>query len=625
MGRVIEAIAEAPEERARNRGATLRRLLGEWSPYRRSLALALALVLVGAAAQGAGPWLISRAIDQDISSGDALGLSRTMLMLLAVYGLATLATRGQIYQIGSIGQRILAGLRARLFDHFQHLPLGYFDRRPIGDLMSRVVNDVDTLNQTISQGLTQLIGALFGLLGIVVAMLVLDVELALVSFTIIPVMLLTTAFLARRARQAFRATRETTGDVTAELQEEIVGVRESQAFNRTEANIASFRAANRANRNANVQAVGITSAFAPAMDVLSTLATAIVIGYGSYLVFSGALTVGLLAAFLIYVQQFFRPIQLASQVYAQIQSSLAGAERIYAILDEVREPADQPLGDDPSPVARPSGRIDFDHVSFAYEAGRPVLHDVSFTAEPGQTVALVGRTGAGKTTIANLISRFYDVTDGTVRLDGRDVRGLPRVTVRSQVAIVLQEPFLFSGTIAENIGYGRDGARREEIVAAARAVDAHDFIAALPDGYDTELGERGGSLSQGQRQLLSFARAVLADRPILILDEATSNVDTRTEALIQRALATLLAGRTSVAIAHRLSTIRSADLILVIDAGRIVERGTHASLLGEEGLYAELYRRQFRDTRRPGSPDGTVSGSTVGREVLSPGRRSVER
>jgi ATP-binding cassette subfamily B multidrug efflux pump len=621
MGRVIEAIAEAPEERARNRGATLRRLLGEWSPYRRSLLFALALVLVGAVAQGAGPWLISRAIDRDISGGDALGLSRTMLILLAVYGLATLATRGQIYQIGSIGQRILAGLRARLFDHFQHLPLGYFDRRPIGDLMSRVVNDVDTLNQTISQGLTQLIGSLFGLLGIVVAMLVLNLELALVSFTIIPVMLLTTAFLARRARQAFRTTRETTGDVTAELQEEIVGVREAQAFNRTEANIASFRAANRANRNANVQAVGITSAFAPAMDVLSTLATAIVIGYGSYLVFSGALTVGLLAAFLIYVQQFFRPIQIASQVYAQIQSSLAGAERIYAILDEAREPADCPPGDDLPPVTRASGRIDFDQVSFAYEAGRPVLHDVSFTAEPGQTVALVGRTGAGKTTIANLIPRFYDVTAGAVRLDGRDVRELPRVAVRLQVAMVLQEPFLFSGTIAENIGYGRDGATREEIVAAARAVDAHDFIAALPDGYDTALGERGGSLSQGQRQLLSFARAVLADRPILILDEATSNVDTRTEALIQRALATLLAGRTSLVIAHRLSTIRSADLILVIDAGRIVERGTHTTLLAEESLYAELYRRQFRETRRPLPRDATVSGSTVGGELSSPARR----
>jgi ATP-binding cassette, subfamily B, multidrug efflux pump len=623
--RSIESIARTSQEKAENRGAMVQRLLRELGAHRRQLFLGLALVALGAISQAVGPWLIGRAIDRDILGDDPSGLLRTMALLLWVYVGGTLAQRGQIRQVGAVGQRILASLRERIFGRLLRLPLGFFDRRPVGDLMSRVTNDVDTLNPLFSQGLTQLLGSLFSLIGIVVAMVVLDWRLALVCFTIIPVMLLTNVFFARRARQAFRTTRETVGDVTAGLQEEIVGVREAQAFNRTEANIARFRERNAANRVANVQAVAITSAFAPTIDVLSTLATAVVIGFGGYLVVTGNLTVGLLTAFLIYVQQFFRPIQLASQVYAQIQSSLAGAERIYAILDEVREPADQPLGDDPSPVARPSGRIDFDHVSFAYEAGRPVLHDVSFTAEPGQTVALVGRTGAGKTTIANLISRFYDVTDGTVRLDGRDVRGLPRVTVRSQVAIVLQEPFLFSGTIAENIGYGRDGARREEIVAAARAVDAHDFIAALPDGYDTELGERGGSLSQGQRQLLSFARAVLADRPILILDEATSNVDTRTEALIQRALATLLAGRTSVAIAHRLSTIRSADLILVIDAGRIVERGTHASLLGEEGLYAELYRRQFRDTRRPGSPDGTVSGSTVGREVLSPGRRSVER
>jgi ATP-binding cassette subfamily B protein/subfamily B ATP-binding cassette protein MsbA len=371
-----------------------------------------------------------------------------------------------------------------------------------------------------------------------------------------------------------------------------VGVREAQAFNRTEQNIARFRRRNAANRDANVQAVGITSAFSPAIDVLSTLATAIVIGYGGYLVYENRLTVGLLAAFLIYVQQFFRPIQLISQVYTQIQSSLAGAERIYAILEEQPEPPDAPGALALDDI---SGEIVFDHVEFAYEPGRPVLHNVDFRIEAGQTVALVGPTGAGKTTIANLIPRFYDVSGGAVRVDGHDVREVTRESLRRRIAIVLQEPFLFSGTIRENIAYGKLGATQEEIEAAARAVNAHEFILQTPQGYDTELGEGGGSLSQGQRQLLSFARAVLAEPRILILDEATSNIDTRTEAIIQSALATLLAGRTSVVIAHRLSTVRNADLILVVENGAIRERGTHGGLLERGGLYAELYRRQFRD------------------------------
>jgi ATP-binding cassette subfamily B multidrug efflux pump len=594
--RGIETIARAPREKAENTSATTRRLLSELRPYRRGLVSALVLVMLGALAQAGGPWLIGRAIDQDILGGDPAGLFRTMLVLLLVYAVGTLAQRGQIRQVGAIGQSVLASLRARIFERLQHLPLSYFDRRPVGDLMSRVTNDVDTLNQLLSQGLTQLLGSLFSLFGIVIAMLVLHVQLALVCFTIIPTMLLTTSFFARRARKAFRETRETVGSVTAGLQEEIVGVREAQAFNRTEANIARFRELNAANRAANVQAVAITSAFAPAIDVLSTLATAVVLGYGGYLVYAGSLTIGLLAAFLIYVQQFFRPIQLASQVYTQAQSALAGAERIYNILDEEPEPADPP---DTPELTRDEGRIEFENVSFAYEPGQPVLKDVSFIVEPGQTVALVGPTGAGKTTIANLIPRFYDVISGSVRVDGRDVREVSRKSLRAKIATVLQEPFLFSGTIAENIGYGRADeerdATREEIESAAHAAQAHGFISKLPDGYETVLGEGGGSLSQGQRQLLSFARALLADPRILILDEATSNIDTRTEAVIQEALGRLLAGRTSVVIAHRLSTVRSADQILVIEDGRIAERGTHDSLLAVGGLYADLYRRQFRE------------------------------
>ena len=590
--RSIESIASVPQERAENRGTTARRLISELRPYGGQLALGLFLVVVGALSQAGGPYLIGRAIDRYILRGDVPGLLWTMLILLGVYVAGTLATLGQIRQVGGVGQRVLASLRERIFDRLLRLPLRYFDRRPVGDLMSRVTNDVDTLNQLLSQGFTQLLGSFFSLIGIVVAMLLLDWRLALVCFTIIPVMLLVNVYFARRARRAFRTTRETVGDVTAGLQEEITGVREAQAFNRTEANIARFRERNAANRTANVQAVAITSAFAPAIDVLSTLATAVVIGYGGYLVVTGTLSVGLLAAFLIYVQQFFRPIQLASQVYTQAQAALAGGERIYNILDEDPEP--------PDPPGMPSlgtieGRIEFEGVTFGYEPGRPVIHDVSFEIEPGQTVALVGPTGAGKTTIANLVPRFYDATGGSVRVDGRDVREVKRESLREGIATVLQEPFLFSGTVAENIGYGRQDAMREEVEAAARVASAHDFVSELPDGYDTVLGGGGGNLSQGQRQLLSFARAVLANPRILILDEATSNIDTRTEALIQRALGTLLEGRTSIVIAHRLSTIRTADLILVVADGRIAERGTHAELLEKSGLYADLYRRQFRE------------------------------
>jgi ATP-binding cassette, subfamily B, multidrug efflux pump len=590
--RSIQSIARAPQERASDRGATTRRLVGELRPYGRSLSLVLVLVVVGALGQAGGPWLIGRAIDENILGNDPPGLFRTMALLFGVYVVSTLAQRGQIRQVGTVGQSVLASMRERIFECLQRLPLGYFDRRPVGDLMSRVTNDVDTLNQLLSQGLTQLLGSLFSLIGIVIAMLVLDWRLALVCFAIIPIMLLTNVFFARRARRAFRTTRETVGDITAGLQEEIVGVREAQAFNRTQTNIERFRERNAANRAANVQAVAITSAFAPAIDVLSTLATAVVIGYGGYLVVMGTLTVGLLTAFLIYVQQFFRPIQLASQVYTQAQAALAGAERIYNILDEEPEPSDPP---DAERLGEVEGRITFEEVSFAYEPGRPVLHDVGFDIEPGHTVALVGPTGAGKTTIANLIPRFYDATGGSVRVDGHDVRRVERRSLRRHIATVLQEPFLFSGTVAENIGYGRMDASREEIEAAARAVSAHGFISALPEGYDTTLGTGGGTLSGGQRQLVSFARAVLADPRILILDEATSNIDTRTEALIQEALGTLLRGRTSVVIAHRLSTIRNADQILVVESGRIAERGTHASLLTSGGLYANLYRSQFRE------------------------------
>ena len=600
MSQVMEQLAGASTERAGDRGAIARRLLAELVPFRKDLAGAFGLIVFNAATQAIGPLLIGLAIDREIGRGDRRGLVIIIALLVVLYVAGMIATRAQVRQVGGIGQQILASLRQRLFDHFHRLPTRFFDRRPVGDLMSRVTSDVDTLNQFLSQGVTQLLGSFFSLIGIIIAMLFVNWRLALACYLIIPLMLLTTSAFARRARHAFRLARETTGDITAGIQEEISGIREAQAFNRTEQNIARFRTRNAANRAANVSAVGITSGFAPAMDVLSTLATAIVIGYGGLLVFDGDLTVGLLTAFLIYVQQFFRPIQLASQVYTQAQASLAASERIYGILDEPGEESDRRGAVEIEP-GEVRGEITFDGVIFSYETDRPVLHDLTFTIGAGETVALVGTTGAGKTTIANLVPRFYDPDAGRILLDGRDLRDLTRASLRRQIAIVLQEPFLFSGTVAANIAFGRPDASREDVEAAAIAVDADRFIRELPEGYETPLGERGSGLSEGQRQLLSLARALFADPRILILDEATSRVDTRTEATIQRALASILRGRTSIVIAHRLSTVRDADRILVISGGTVVEQGTHDALLAREGAYAELYRRQFRTV-------GPVSG-----------------
>ncbi len=588
----IEAMAEATVQRANDRAGVSKRLLRELTPFKRTLGTAMIFVLISSVAQAVAPWLVGRAIDGSIFGGDVLGHVLLIVLLLLVYVASAAAQRIQSRLIGSTGQQVLASMRATLFRHLQKLPISYFDRRPLGDLMSRLQSDVDTLNQLFAQGFTQLLGLLLALVGIILAMLWLNWKLALACYTIIPAMLATTSFFAARARAAYRKTRETTGDVSADLQEGIIGIREAQAFNRTDVNIARFRARNAANRDANVSATGITSAFSPAMEVLSTLATALVIGFGGSLVVKGELTIGMLAAFLLYVQQFFRPVQLAASVYTLLQSALAGAERLFAILDAPVELADVQHA---TQLTQVQGRIEFDQVSFAYDPARPVLQEVTFEVEAGTVVALVGRTGAGKTTIANLVPRFYDATSGTVRIDGHDVTKVSRASLRASMAMVPQEPFLFTGSLAENISYGKPSASREHVEAAAKAVDLHDFITGLPKGYDTVLGEGGHSLSQGQRQLVAFARAILTEPRILILDEATASIDTRTEMLIQKALSTLLTKRTAVVIAHRLSTIVNADLILVIEAGGILERGTHDQLLAANGRYAELYRTQFRE------------------------------
>ena len=580
------------EGRASDSKAVALRLLGYISPHRLRLAVVIVCVLVAAASAAGGPYLIGRAIDQFIARGDRAGLATTMLLLLGVY-LAGLGARMlQGYLMGWIGQHMLASLRDQIFRKLQRLPLGYFDRRDVGELMSRLVNDVDTINTLINMGLVQAVVGLLSLVGIVVAMFALHWPLALAACSIIPAMLLTTSYFAQRARRAYRKTRETIGDVSSDLQEDIAGIKVAQAFNRTARNLARFAERNAANRDANVGATAITSAFSPAIDLLSTIATLVVVAYGGYLAIEGQVTVGLVVAFLGYVQQFFWPIQQVTQIYNQAQAAMAGGERIFELLDTHEELGDAQTARSLPPI---EGRVAFEKVDFAYHPGHPVLHQIDLVAEPGQTVALVGPTGAGKTTIANLIARFYDVTGGRVTIDGIDVRDVTLASLRSQMGVVPQNSFLFSGTVAENIRYGRLDATDCEVEEAARLANAHDFIVRLPQGYQTVLGERGSSLSQGQRQLVAFARAILANPRILILDEATSSVDTRTELLIQRALARLLKGRTSFVIAHRISTVRNADQVLVIDDGRIVERGTHAELLAKGGLYADLYRRQFRD------------------------------
>ena len=575
-------------------GTLLLRLLRYLTPFRLQLLGALVLIIISALVQAIGPALIARAIDVNITQKDLQGLTRTMLLLLGVYVVGLASQSGQVYLIGWIGQSFLAQLRVQIFDKIQSLPLAFFDQNKAGDLMSRLVNDIQTINQLLSQGITQVIGSVFSLVGIIIAMMVLSLPLAAASFLVLPVMIWVTVLFARRSGVAFRKTRTVLGIVSSELEEELAGVRVAQAYNRTEANIQHFAEHNAANRDVNVQAVIVTSAFTPSIDMLSTLATVIVAAFGGWLVVSHKLQVGIVVAFFIYVQQFFRPIQIISNIYTQMQSAFAGAERIFDLIDTPLQQKDSP---EAQILPAIEGRVVFDHVNFSY-AAKPdptnlVLRDINLVAEQGQTIALVGETGAGKSTMVNLIPRFYDVISGKVLIDGFDTSEVTLASLRRQIGFVQQDTFLFSGTVADNIRYGRLDATDTEVEEAAKAVSIHDFILALPDGYKTKLGERGTGLSQGQRQLIAFARTVLADARILILDEATSNIDTYTESLIQDALKRLLKGRTSFIIAHRLSTVRDADLMLVVDKGQIVERGTHDELLALGGRYAELYQRQF--------------------------------
>jgi ABC-type multidrug transport system fused ATPase/permease subunit len=600
------------DARAEDVGKTLRRLLGYLSPFwQRLLAISL-LVVVSSTAQLAGPYLIGVAIDQFVAPapqatgvpiipqdlGQRAGLGFAMLALLVTYVIGWAASFGQHFLMVQVSQRLLYDLREQIFHHIQRLSLSFFDRREAGDLMSRLTNDTDAINSVLSVGLVQFIGNLLTLVGIAVIMLTLSWRLALAALSITPLMILTTVLFSRRARAAFRRTRETIGDVSAELEENIAGVRVVQAFSREEAAQAEFDIANAANRDANVSAQSVTSAFSPTLDVLSNVGLAIVIAYGGYLALNQAGSVGVIIAFLLYVRRFFEPLQGIANLYAQVQSAIAGAERIFELLDVRPDVTDAP---DAIELPLIEGHVRFSHVRFSYTDDL-VLKDVSLEARPGQTIALVGPTGAGKTTMANLLARFYDVDQGSVSVDGHDLRDVTRSSLRRQMGVVTQDTFLFSDTVMENIRYGRPDATDEEVILAARAVKAHEFIQRMPEGYQTKLGEKGSQLSQGQRQLIAIARAVLANPRILILDEATSSVDTRTERLIQEALETLLSGRTAFVIAHRLSTVQHADQVLVIEGGQITERGTHHDLLAGGGKYQDLYASQFRGMKGLPSP-----------------------
>lgn len=539
------------------------------------------------------------------------GLGRFILIVIFLYALSAVATGLTFYGMNWAGMHLVRDLRVEIFKKLHQLQMAFYSEHVAGDLMSRITNDAETISQAVNFALVSVVSGVMLLVWISYVMLRESVPYALLSMAVMPFMIIATLYFSGQARKAFRTSRKELGNVNAELQESISSVREVQAFNREDENIEQFQVANAANRDANVRAVSFTAALAPTLQALGYLGLAIVtvagglalLGNGT--LFGTVISLGLVITFLGYVQRFNQPIQQISVLWTNIQNAVASSERIFNLLDEPLK-----VQDAPDAVVMPEikGKVEFKNVTAQYETDQPVLCNINFTAEPGQTIAIVGPTGAGKTTIINLIPRFYDVVDGQVLVDGIDVRKVTEASLRSQIGIVLQDTFLFSTTVMENIRFGRPDATDEEVMAAAKLSNADTFIERLENKYETVLGERGSGLSQGQRQLISIARAALANPRILILDEATSSVDTRTEKLIQKALEELLKGRTSFVIAHRLSTIRHADQLLVLDGGEIIERGKHDELLAKKGFYYDLYTSQFHRAPVVGEhhDDGTI-------------------
>ncbi|NJC97723.1 MAG: ABC transporter ATP-binding protein [Anaerolineae bacterium] len=578
-------------EKPRDIRRALGRLAVYLSPYKFTLALVLIFVLIYILLGLLEPYLIGRAIDEYISTKQISGLAPLALLLLTAYLFDNVFQAASAWTMARISQDALRRLRRDLFGHLQKLSIAFFDRHTAGELMSRLTNDIDAINQAVSQNVVSLIASVLSLVGIIIAMFVLNPYLAISALIVVPIMFWFTNFIARYTRKGFRDLQRELGEINGVMEESISGQRVVKAFRRSETAIERFRASNEKVYKAGVYANTYALMLMPLTWVLGNFFIIVLVSLGGYLALQGLATVGMIATFIGYAQGFLQPLRQLANMYNSIQAALAGAERVFEIMDtdaEVDNASDSPL---PAPVR---GEVHFTDVSFGYLPDTHIIKNMTLQAKAGQTIALVGPTGAGKTTIINLLTRFYEINSGTITIDGRDIRGISKDDLRRKLGIVLQDTYLFADTVMENIRYGRLNATDEDCIQAARLADADHFILQLPQGYQTRLSERASNLSQGQRQLLSIARAILADPSILILDEATSSVDTRTEARIQKSLLRLMEGRTSFVIAHRLSTIKDADNVIVINDGEIVEQGTHQQLLKAKGFFHKLYMSQFK-------------------------------
>ena len=569
------------------------RLLSYLLKYKRRFIITVAAVVAVSLTGLLPPYLLQVAVDSYMANGDLTGLTFISVILVGIYLVNWVSNYQRTYQMSWMGQNMVNEMRTQLFSHLQKLSFSFYDRSEAGELISRVTNDTDTLSEVFVQGVVTLISDVFTLIGIVAIMLWLSVPLSLAAFSVIPLLLLLLFVFQSRLRRAYRATRKKIAVVTSRFEESISGMREIQSFAREQDAMKDFRQANVENLQANVRAGKLFALLMPAVQTVGAIGTCAVLWFSGILTMSEGMTVGIIIAFLLYIAKFFGPIVNLTIFYNTVQSAMAAAERIFITLDTKPEIVDAPEAIEFSHV---KGEIVFNHVTFGYNPARPVLEDIDIHVEPGKTLALVGPTGAGKSTIVKLLSRFYEPQKGTITVDDHNIREVTLNSLHKQMGVVLQEPFLFSGTIVENIKYGKFDASDDEVEQVAKTVGIHEFINSLSQGYETDVGERGVRLSVGQRQLVSFARALLGNPPILILDEATSSIDPYTELKIKKALTVLLKNRTSLVIAHRLSTVRNADNIVVINEGKIVEEGNHTELMKKKGMYHRLYKKQFKDT-----------------------------
>jgi ATP-binding cassette subfamily B protein len=578
-------------EKAKDPRYTLKRLLPYLLAYKYSLIMVMILVVIYSLLGLSGPYLLSIAIDRFIANKDLAGLAWISGVMLLLYILNNVFQVIANWRMAGVSQNSLKNLRHDLFVHVQKLPISFFDRNASGGLMSRLTNDIDAINQAVSQNVTSLVASFLTMIGILITMFVLNVWLSLVTVFMIPLMVWFTKFVATYTRKGFRDLQARLGQLNGVMEEAISGQKVISAFGRNDTVIEAFNKENELVYESGVYANTYALLLMPLTSVLGTLFIIVISGFGGWLALKGLVTIGMIAAFINYSQHFIQPLRQIATMYNSVQAALAGAERVFEIIDTEVE---TDCAEGPASHVSLRGDVQFTDVDFSYEPGKPVLEKMTLEAKSGEMIALVGPTGAGKTTIINLLTRFYEINGGSIRLDGVDISALSKNGLRNQLGLVLQDTFLFSDTVMENIRYGRLDATDAEVIAAAKMAEADLFIKYLPDGYGTMLTERGANLSQGQRQLLAIARALLANPAILILDEATSSIDTRTEVHIQKAIQQLMKGRTSFVIAHRLSTIRDADQVIVINHGKIAERGTHQELLSLKGFYYQLYMSQFK-------------------------------